>query len=83
MSVYRLVIHRHGKLLGHFESGTPWAEQAIMEVAALFPDAAGFQLSAQKSIEERRLLASGPEGVQIIHAEHTFTPLELAAGSPT
>lgn len=37
MRAYRLVISRHGRLLGQFESDTPWAEDAIRDLLQRLP----------------------------------------------
>ena len=34
MNAYRLVISRHGRLLGQFDSETPWAGDAIRDLLA-------------------------------------------------
>ncbi|MNZ70127.1 hypothetical protein D3C78_884480 [compost metagenome] len=83
MAIYRLMISRHGKLLGHFESDTPWAEEAARDVAARFPAESGYSVSPLKSCGERRLLEAGPDGVRVIHAERTFASTTLTLGQKT
>lgn len=31
MKAYRLIISRHGRLLGQFESETPWADECVFQ----------------------------------------------------
>ncbi|WP_296844060.1 hypothetical protein [Thiobacillus sp.] len=42
MKAYRLVISRHGRLLGQFESETPWADDAIRDLLQRLPVRDGY-----------------------------------------
>ncbi len=77
MSAYRLVIRRHGKLLGHFESQTAWAQEALQDVARQLPEDLGYQLETQVSIGERRLLESTPTGIRVLGSEQLFKTVTL------
>lgn len=43
MKAYRLVISRHGRLLGQFESETPWADDAIRDLLQRLPVRDGYR----------------------------------------
>lgn len=75
MHTYRLVIHRHDRLLGHFESGTPWSHDAIKDIAAHLSEADGYRLEFLVASGERRLLESRPDGVRVLSSELLFSPL--------
>lgn len=72
MHTHRLVIRRHGKLLGHFDSNTPNAASAVREIASRFTEAEGFELEFLVAEQERRLLESGPEGIRLLSSEPVF-----------
>ncbi|MNI54214.1 hypothetical protein D3C73_1091010 [compost metagenome] len=80
MHTHRLVIRQHGKLLGHFDSNTPSAAQAMREVASRFPESEGFELELFVAQHERRVLESGPEGIRLISSEPVFVGVELDNG---
>ncbi|NQD94344.1 cytoplasmic protein [Pseudomonas sp. CrR25] len=71
MNRYRLMVHRNTKLLGHFESATPWAQEAVQDIARCLSKA-GYDLELLVADSERRLLESGPEGIRILHSEPLF-----------
>ena len=76
MNRYRLMVHRDTKLLGHFESAVPWAQDAVHEIARCLADA-GYDLELLIADSERRLLDSGPEGIRIVHSEPIFKSATL------
>ena len=78
MSTYRLMIYRHGKLLGHFESDTPDAEQAVRDIASRFSAGEGFHLDTLIASGERRLLESTPDGVRLLSREPCFQVVKRA-----
>jgi len=70
------MVRRDTKLLGHFESAAPWAQDAVHEIARCLTDANySFELLVADS--ERRLLDSGPEGIRIVHSEPIFKSVTL------
>ncbi len=71
MNRYRLMINSNDRLLGHFESATPWAHDAAQEIARCLA-AAGYDLELLVADSERRLLESGPDGVRVLHSEPIF-----------
>jgi len=75
MSTHRLVIHRHGKLMGYFESATPDAEQAVREVASALSMSEGFSMDMQVATGERRLLESTPDGIRLLSRQPIFQSL--------
>ncbi|MCC2957569.1 cytoplasmic protein [Massilia sp. IC2-477] len=77
MSVYRINIWRHGKLLGHFESATPWARDAARELAALLGAAREYRLEYLAARDERRLIESGPAGMRLVSSEPVFEAATL------
>lgn len=77
MSTYRLVVQRHQKLLGHFESNTPWASEAVKEIAARFPKEEGFELELLVAKEERRLVEMSSSGIRVLGREPVFTSIPL------
>lgn len=78
MQIYRLNIHRHGKFLGHFESGTAWSLEAVSDIAERLVEADGYRLELMAAKDERRLLESGPDGVRVLYSAPVFvtTPLK-------
>ncbi|WP_460126078.1 cytoplasmic protein [Pseudomonas sp. S2_C03] len=77
MHTHRLIIRQHDKLLGHFDSSTPDARDAIREIASRFPESEGFEVQLFVAQQERRLLESGPEGIRLISIEPVFTSAAL------
>ncbi|MEN0105555.1 MAG: cytoplasmic protein [Pseudomonas sp.] len=77
MKKYRLVISSQAKLLGHFESDTPSALDAVKEIARCLA-ANGFDLELQVADGEQRLLLSGPDGIKTLGREALFNPVTLA-----
>ena len=75
MTVYRLVIHRHGRLLGQFDSETPWAREAIADLLERLPEQDGYRTELFVAHDERRLLESGPQGLRVVGREPLFEPL--------
>ena len=77
MSIYRINIWRHGKLLGHFESATPWAQEAAREIASVLRAAPGYRMEFLVARDERRLVESGPGGMRLVSSEPVFEALAL------
>jgi len=77
MNRYRLIIRNNDRLLGHFESAVPGAQDAMQEVARCL-SAAGYGLELLVADSERRLLDSGPDGIRVLSSEPIFksTPLD-------
>jgi hypothetical protein len=78
MSTYRLIVHRNQKLLGHFESSTPWASEAIDELVARLPASEGFELQLLVATDERRLIEASASGIRVLGREPVFTERSLA-----
>jgi len=79
MSIYRINIWRHGTLLGHFQSDTPWAEDAARDIAALLGSNPAYRLEILAAHSERRLVESGPGGMRLVSSEPLFAPATLEA----
>lgn len=77
MTIYRIDIRRHGRLLGHFESATPWSLEATRDIAATLGKADGYQLTFALARDERRLVESGPNGMRLVSSEPLFVPTTL------
>ena len=77
MQKYRLIIQRHGQLLGHFDSDLPWARDAVRAIVDAL-DGHGFDLELQGADSERRLLESSPAGIKVLASEPLYRPLALA-----
>lgn len=77
MPIYRLNIHRDQKHLGHFESDTPWALEAVHDIAQRLPAAEGYCIEMQVSEGERRYLEVGPGGIRVLGTEHSFRSVTL------
>lgn len=75
--MHRLIIQRNGRLLGHFDSDTPWAAEAVSEVATQFSTSDGFHLTYQVARDERRIVESSSQGVRVLSVEHLFAAAEL------
>lgn len=82
MKAYRLVISRHGRLLGQFESETPWADDAIRDLLQRLPARDGYRTELFVAHEERRLLESGPHGLKVLCREPLFQSLPITALFP-
>jgi len=82
MPVYRLVIKRDGRLIGHFESTAASALDDSRDIAARLPAKDGYQLSLLVADGERRLLESTPQGIRLLASESVFvsTPEGLLGG---
>lgn len=76
MQKYRLSIHRHGQLLGHFDSDVPWAREAVRSIAGCLGEL-GYGLELRVAEGERRLLESTPGGVRLLGCEPLFRPMSL------
>ncbi|WP_448681537.1 cytoplasmic protein [Pseudomonas nicosulfuronedens] len=76
MQKYRLIIQRHGQLLGHFDSDLPWAREAVRAIAESL-DGQDFDLELQVADSERRLLESSPAGIKVLASEPLFRPMPL------
>lgn len=76
MNRYRLVVRRGTRLLGHFDSAAPWAQDAVQGIARCLTDA-GYDLELLVADSERRLLDSGPEGIRILSSEPIFKATTL------
>ncbi|MDD3652388.1 cytoplasmic protein [Immundisolibacter sp.] len=77
MKIYRLVIYRHDRLLGHFDSEMPWAETAVGDLLRLLPAQQGYRAELFVARSERRLLESGPQGLRLLSREPAFEPLAV------
>ncbi|MBD9500842.1 cytoplasmic protein [Pseudomonas sp. BGr12] len=76
MHKYRLIIQRHGQLLGHFDSDLPWARDAVRAIAESL-GGQDFDLELQVADSERRLLESSPAGIKVLASEPLFRPVPL------
>jgi len=74
VKTYRLVIYRHDRLLGHFESDTPWSREAARDIAARLSADDGYRLELLVADGERRLLESTPQGLRVLSREPEFKP---------
>ncbi|MGO3741747.1 cytoplasmic protein [Kerstersia sp.] len=72
MQTYRLIIQRHGKLLGHFESAASWSRDAIADIASRLPASDGYQIELQVEDGERRIVESTPAGIRLLAREAFF-----------
>ncbi|MFY4258195.1 cytoplasmic protein [Achromobacter xylosoxidans] len=75
MLKHRIVIHRHGELLGHFDASARMTRQAVMEIQALFKATDGFRCELRVEAGERRILESGPDGIRVLGSDTLFTPV--------
>lgn len=75
MKAHRLVVHRNGRLLGHFDADVPWAKEAIEELSQRLPESEGFSLEHLVAEDEHRLVLSGPDGVRILGRDPIFKRL--------
>lgn len=82
MKTYRLVIFRHGRLLGRFESDTPGAREAMLDLLQRLPEEEGYRTESFVAHDERRLLESGPDGLRVVGRDPIFVPLQLAPRLP-
>ncbi|CAB3872072.1 cytoplasmic protein [Achromobacter denitrificans] len=83
MPVHRLVIMRHGRLIGHFESTLASTQDDCREIASRLPSEDGYQVSLQIADGERRLLESTPAGIRVLASETLFksVPEDLAGAA--
>lgn len=78
MRTYRLIIRRHDRLLGHFESSSPWSREAVEDISARLGTDDGYQLELLIADGERRLLESSPEGIRVLSIEYLFKTVALS-----
>jgi len=76
MQKYRLIIQRHGQLLGHFDSDLPWAREAVQSIAGCLGEL-GYGLELMVADGERRLLESSPSGIKLLASEPLYRPMPL------
>ncbi|MEP9319584.1 cytoplasmic protein [Pseudomonas sp. LABIM340] len=76
MQKYRLIIQRHGQLLGQFDSDLPWARDAVRAIAESL-GGQDFDLELQVADSERRLLESSPAGIKVLASEPLFRRMPL------
>ncbi|MDR2154052.1 MAG: cytoplasmic protein [Burkholderiaceae bacterium] len=77
MNTYRLMIHQRDRLLGHFESGTPYSEDAIKTIATSLNQCEGYRLELLVACGEKRLVESTSQGVRLLYSELLFKPFSL------
>ena len=77
MATHRLVIWRHERLLGHFDSTTPWSEEAVKDIAGHLHASDGYRVQCLVAHSERRLVESGPAGIRVLGIEPDFQPTTL------
>jgi hypothetical protein len=77
VKTYRLIVHRHGRLLGHFESDTPQSLEAARDIAACLHASDGYRLELLVADGERRLLEGTPQGLRVLSREPLFKPASL------
>ncbi|MBZ9556514.1 MULTISPECIES: cytoplasmic protein [unclassified Modicisalibacter] len=75
MSMYRLVVRRHGRLLGHFDTDVPGAFAVVQEIAELLAGGESIELALLAAEDERRWLETGPDGMRVIGREPIFRTL--------
>lgn len=72
MPLHRLVIYRHDRLLGQFDSTTPDSLQATRDIAARLPAEEGYRFELFVADGERRLIEAGPEGIRTLGSTPIF-----------
>ncbi|MGY6270597.1 cytoplasmic protein [Achromobacter denitrificans] len=75
MPVYRLVIKRNGRLVGHFETTAASTLDDCIDIASRLPSQDGYRLDIQVADGERRLLESTPAGIRLLASEILFRAL--------
>ncbi|WP_249364535.1 cytoplasmic protein [Pseudomonas aeruginosa] len=63
----------------HFDSETPWADEAIRDLLQRLPECDGYHTELFVAREERRLLESGPGGLTVLGREPLSQPLTITA----
>ncbi len=76
MNRYRLMVRKGARLLGHFESATPWARDAVQDISRCLAGA-GYDLELLVADGERRLLDCAPDGIRLLASEPLFKRAEL------
>lgn len=74
MQTYRLIIRRHGRLLGHFDTAAPQSAQAILQIAEHLPAIQGFEHELMVSTEEHRILEVSQGVTRVVSAQPIFKP---------
>lgn len=77
MHTYRLIIRRHDRLLGHFESDAPWSLDAVKDIATRLSERDGYRLELLMADGEKRLLESTPRGIRALSIEKLFRRASL------
>ena len=79
MTLYRLTVWRDGRLWCQIDADTPWAREAMSDVAARFAADDGYRLELAVATEERRLLSAQGGRIDVIAREPLLQPLALDA----
>lgn len=74
MQTYRILVRRHGRLLGHLDLAAGVSPADCADFSARLPAGDGYALSVLESVGERRLLESTPAGIRLLAAEHVYEP---------
>ena len=77
MPLHRLVIYRHARLLGQFDSTTPDSLQATRDIAARLPAEEGYRFELYVADGERRLLEAGPDGIRVLGSTPVYVRASL------
>ena len=79
MTLYRVTVWRNERLRCQIDADTPWAREAMADVAARFAPGDGYRLELAVATEERRLLSAQGGRIDVIAREPLLQPLALDA----
>jgi hypothetical protein len=75
MRTYRLTLHQHGRLLGHFDTSSPGTLASIQAIANRFPLDEGFAHAFFVAEDEQRILEVSDSRIRVISSEPRFVPV--------
>lgn len=75
MRSYRLVIHQHGRLLGHFDATATDALEAVKAISRQLPEAEGFTHELLTAEDEDRILEVNAGRIRVISSTPRFRSL--------
>ncbi|GAA3557133.1 cytoplasmic protein [Marinobacter xestospongiae] len=76
MHHYRLAIWHNEVFLGHFQTDTPAAREAVRHIVQCLEQAGSMRWQLEQAQDEQRLLSTGPKGVRVISSEPVFCAID-------
>ncbi len=72
---YRVSVIQNGKALCDVDITTPWADESLSKVLALFNDSSEYETKTFVAEDARQIYESSPEGIRVIASDPIFVPV--------